>query len=1076
MVLVFATFGYTQEIIDQISAEFEHETSLPSTDWKYSTAKLPNAFQTNFDDSAWKTLTLNEKITPDSAWLRKTIVLPQQMLGKSFEEGGTVKLILAIDDAGICWIDGEKKGKFDRVGEFELTTAAKPGQTFVIAIKAINTGGPMRILTTRLEWEKVRSNVELIEDYIMSLKIGRKLLSDDTYLQVGRFKRDDGIDLSSVAKERRLELRKQLEEAARMIDFVALKNGDFDVFTNSFEQSREALKPIGDFAKEFTLILDSNAHIDCAWLWRYLVTINIAKNTFKSVLDMMEACPDFTYTESQAHLYWWIENMFPDLDKRIKDRVKDWRWELIGGMWIEPDCNLISGESWARQLLYGMRYFKEKFGVDVKIGWNPDSFGYNWNMPQFYRDAGIDAFITQKIGWNDTNMFPYSLFWWQAPDSSKMLTYFPYNYVDDFKNRFEMVDWLRQFEANTGFPKMLILYSIGDHAGGPTPEMLDRIENLKRLDIYPKVEYGTATEYLDWIRSHDLSSLPVWNDELYLEYHRGTYTSQSNTKKYNRECEIRFGNAEQLATIATLYGRPYPNKDFVAGWRGVMFNQFHNILSGSSIYPVYKDSDELYEQSLEIARHHDDKALKHISEQVNTKVKKNARPLFIYNPLAWERSGLVEIQVPANNRLVYAVHNREGKKIPLQVLPASRYFNKILFIAQNIPAMGYAIYELRPAADLCSETQLKTSPTTLENEFYRLTVDTTTGWLSGIYDRKNNREALAGPGNELQLFKDTPKNWDAWNIGLGERFALTFRSVKLIETGPVRAVLRVEHDFLKPGVVKSYPTPNNPNSYFTQDIILYSGLERIDFVTNVDWWEEHVMLKVAFDVNAEDTVATHEIPFGTIKRPTTNKSDRDKARFETSQQKWTDLTNADNEYGVSLLNRSKYGGDIHGSVMRISLLRSPKWPDPEADMGKHSIEYALYPHIKCWKSANTMRKAYEYNYPLIAQIVEQHKGDLPKSHSFVAVDAPNVILHTVKSAEPPQSFSDSPKQQKNIWILRLFEVNGRQTEVNITLPQKVKKAVLSNFLEEDGEALKVSGKSVKMKLPGFRVATVKVWF
>ena len=1060
--------------VDLLCSDLEFQLAVRFDHWKYTTRMIPDAWKPDYDEVGWKTLRINESIYPDSAWLRKKITIPERLLGKPVQ-GGTIKFLVSVDDAGICWINGEKKGLFKWNGEYVLTNNPKPGQEFYVAVKAINTGGPMRLLEAKLDWDKAKPLADKIEDYILNLRVGQKLLSDDTYLKTGRVQLDTGIDHSSIPQKQRLQLRKQLEEAARLVDASALKNGYPQIFEATLEKSRQALKPIGKFAKEFTLVFDSNAHIDCAWLWRYLETINVAKNTFTSVLDMMEARPDFTYPQRQANLYWWMETMFPDVFQRIQQSVQDGRWELIGGMWVEPDCNLISGESWTRQLLYGKRYFKEKFGVDIKIGWNPDSFGYNWNMPQFYRDAGIDAFITQKIGWNDTNMFPYRLFWWQGPDSSKLLTYFPNNYVNEIKNPYSLVDWLRQFEANTGFKKMLVLYGVGDHGGGPDLEMIDRIGKLKKLDVYPNVVYGTAGEYLEWIRSHDLSDLPVWDDELYLEYHRGTYTTQSNTKKHHRESEQMFRNAEQLSAFASLYGRPYSNGAFLNGWRGVLFNQFHDILPGSSIFPVYKDSDELYQQTQEIARHELENSLDYLAEQINTMVKKNVQPILIYNPLAWNRTDLVELELPEDERLVCSIFDENGKEVPSQTVASGHYTNKILFVAKDVPAMGYTIYELRSQKHPMQWQNLKFSQTSLENEYYRVQIDSNTGWLKSIYDKERNREILAGPGNELQLFKDTPSAWDAWNIGLGERYPSSFRGVALVETGPVRAVIRVTHDFLKPGEQKSYPTPNNPNSYFTQDIILYNGIDRIDFVTEADWWEEHVMLKVAFEVTAEDTVATYEIPFGTIQRPTTMRNDWEKARFEVSQQQWSDLTDASKEFGVSLLNRAKYGGDIHGHVMRLSLLRSPKWPDPMADMGKHSIEYALYPHERCWKGGGTMRKGYEYNYPLIAKLVDSHKSKLPKTNSFVSVEPVNVVLHTIKKAEPELTFSSTISVGEDIWVLRLFEAYGKETEAVISLPRAVKRAVLSNILEQDGDPLVVEGNRVSVKLAAHRIMTIKVW-
>ncbi len=1061
--------------VDQICAVLEQELSLQMDEWKYSNQMFADAWKPNFSDKDWKNIIINEQVYPDSAWLRKQITIPSRILGTKVD-GGTIRFLVTVDDAGICWINGEKKGLFKWNGEYVLTEDARPGDKFDIAIKAINTGGPMRLLRAELEWDKVKTLSKEVQSYVTSLKTGQKLLSDDTYLKTGRVKLDTGIDQSTIPKERRIELRSVLDDAVEIVDLKALKKGNLKQFNQTLTQSKNALKPVAAFAKEFTLIYDSNAHIDCAWLWRYLETINIAKNTFQSVLDMMDVRPEFTYTQSQAHLYWWMEKYFPDVLDGIRKRVNDGRWEIVGGMWVEPDCNLISGESWARQLLYGKRYFNEKLSTDVKIGWNPDSFGYNWNMPQFYLDAGIHSFITQKIGWNDTNMFPYRLFWWQSPDGRKLLTYFPNSYVNEIKNPFELVDWMRQFESNTGFRKMLVLYGVGDHGGGPDLEMIDRIEDLRKLTVYPKVEYGTASEYLNWIRKFDLSDIPVLKDELYLEYHRGTYTTQAKTKKQNRECEILLGNAEQLAALAACYDRPYKNFDFFESWQGVMFNQFHDILPGSSIYPVYKDSDEKYAESREIAEHEFETAFDYLNRKINTKVAKDAEPILIYNSLAWPRTDVVELEIEKEENVDYRILNETGEEIPSQVIPAGRHQNKILFIAENVPATGYTVYQIKRGTPKQFSTGLKSSPTELENEFLKITVDKENGQLSSVYLKQAEKEILNGPGNELQLFEDKPDAWDAWNIGLGEKYPLNFRGMELIESGPVRAVIQVKSDFLKPGVKKSYPTPNNPNSYFVQDIILYQGIDRIDFRTEADWWEEHVMLKVAFDVTAADSVACFEIPFGTIYRPTTMKNDWEKARFEVSQQKWSDLTDASKNFGVSLLNRTKYGGDIHDGVMRLSLLRSPKWPDPVADMGKHVIEYSLYPHQDNWKKAETMRKGYEYNYPLIAKRVESHSGKLPRTHSFVVVEPKNVILNSIKCAEPKVTFSPDRSDQTNrVLILRLFEFFGENTHASVQLPFTVRRAVRSNIMEEEFEELTVDKNVVEFEVPANRIMTIKLW-
>lgn len=1076
IVIAISTAAPAQEIIDQVVTDLSRSIEISFDSWKYSERMGQDAYTIKFDDRDWREVAIGERSTADSAWFRKTVKLPKSMVGHRLQRGGAITLRISVDDGGICFINGEKQGAFNWTGEFLLTENAVPGAVYTIAIKAFNTGGPMRLLDASIDWEEVRQYVRDIENFNLSLRVGKKLLSDDTYLQTGNTKRDDSIDLSTTPYTRRSELRDILEKAAREVRVDALEKNDFDSFNASLSRAREIYQPIADYARDFTIVLTSNAHIDCAWLWRYPETINIAKNTFESVLNMMDARPDFTYTQSQAHLFWWIETMFPDVNDRVHQRVNDGRFELVGGMWVEPDCNLISGESWARQLLYGKRYFKEKFGVDIRIGWNPDSFGYNWNMPQIYTDGGITAFITQKIGWNDTNMFPYRLFWWQGPDSSKILTYFPYDYVNDMKNPFAYVDRMRQFEANTGFKKMLLLYGVGDHGGGPTPEMLDQINYLKDIDIYPKLEYGTAAAYLDWLAEHDLSQLPTWHDELYLEYHRGTYTTQSNTKLHNRMSEVKFANAEQLATIASVHGYPYPHKNFLEGWRNIMFNQFHDILPGSSIYPVYKDADEQYDEIFKIADVESNNAFDHIVTNIDTRSTRGGIPLVVYNTLPWTRTDLVEYRHEKTENQNYQVFDSEGNEIPSQSVTVDRYCDAILFVARDIPSMGYEVFELRPGERKEYASTLKVDKTVIENQFFRIAFDQETGWLRSVYDKRTEAEFLAGAGNELQLYDDRPSAWDAWNLGLGEKFPISFRGIEVIESGPVRSVVRVEHDFLKPGVIKSYPTPNNPNSYFKQDIVLYDAIDRIDFITHVDWWEEHVMLKVAFDVTVSDSVATYEIPFGTIKRPTTMDNSWEKARFEVSQQKWSDLTNPGHDLGISLLNKAKYGGDIHDSVMRLSLLRSPKWPDPMADMGKHRMEYSLYPHSKCWKCGRTLQRSYEYNHPLLVQATTSHGGQWGKNKSFITVDAPNVILNTIKAPEPPETFNDTIETGQNSMVLRLYEAYGRTTEATITLPKPIKRAVLSNLLEHDLDELPFEENRLKLGFEPYKIKTIKVWF
>jgi alpha-mannosidase len=468
LVLLCLTAG-AQTNVDKLVRKLDTLTTFNYNDWKaspdlrtYKPAGDPT--MPGFDDSKWDNLRIHARIYPDSCWLRKEITLPENVLGQKVT--GAVKLLVTVDDAGYLWVDGRPMGYFPWDGEFELTKDAHPGQKILLAIKAINTGGPMRLLRAEVQLGATTALKQKVEDFALSLRTGEKLLSFDTYQTNANRRVDPKTDKSAMDRAEKTRLYGLLQDIAAQVDLSPLAAGALDKFTAILDDARAKLKPIGAFAKRFTLYFDANAHIDAAWLWRDKETILVCRNTFASVDNMMNARPDFTYTQSSAAYYDWMERYYPDVFRTMQERVKQGRWEIVGGMWIEPDCNLPSGESWSHQLLYAQKYFQKKFGVKALIGWNPDSFGYDWNMPEFYQNAGMDAFITQKIGWNETNVFPYRVFWWEGPDGSKILTYFPFDYVNTIDNPYRLVDWSRQFEANTGFTKMLILFGVATTAAG----------------------------------------------------------------------------------------------------------------------------------------------------------------------------------------------------------------------------------------------------------------------------------------------------------------------------------------------------------------------------------------------------------------------------------------------------------------------------------------------------------------------------------------------------------------------------------------------------------------------------------
>lgn len=1083
--LVLSVTLLAQSESDKIIDRLELLSSASINNWKYSTdlsIKPENLSNPDFDDSSWKTLQLDERIYPDSCWFRKVIELPKYIAAE--EVKGKIKFLVSVDDYGYMFINGKKLGKFPWDGEFELSQNAKAGDKFVLLIKAVNTGGPMRLIRAQLDFADSASIKSMINDFLTSVKVGRKLISFDTYQTNSRVKIDPKIDKSKIDKEERNKLNKILEESLKELNLSALENGAKEKFLKSLEKSRKKLKPISEFAKKFTIHFTANAHIDAAWLWRKKETVDVCYHTFSSVMNMFEARGDetknFAYSQSQAAFYEWMKDMYPDLFEQIKRKVKLGNWEIVGGMWVEPDCNLPDGISWSRQLLYGQKFFEHNLGKRAKIGWNPDSFGYNWNLPMFLLNAGIDVFITQKIGWNDTNVFPYRVFWWESPSGQRVLTYFPFDYVNDISKPIGLVDWLRQFEANTGFRNMMVLFGVGNHGGGPSIEMMKRIDKLAKLDIYPNIQFGTADEYLSWLKNQDLKNIPVWNDELYLEYHRGTMTTQSDIKKANRESEVLLSNAEKFSSVANQLGMEYPKKDLNDAWKIVLFNQFHDILPGSSINEVYLDAKIDYDEAKKIGENVLTSSLKNIASKINTSEINEGKPVLVFNSLSWQRTDLVKLTLTNDNQK-YQIYDLNNNLIPSQEIIKSRFEKELCFVAENIPSFGYKTFIIKKSDESKFINQKKSLlnvpingtaelppqmlELALENKFFKVNIDANTGWISQIYDKRLKKNLLTEAGNKLQLLEDKPSAWDAWNIGLtGVEFPYKFRKLEVIADGAVMTIARAYFDYLKPGTVKEFPTEDFPNSFFSQDIILYKEIDRIDFKLNAEWFESKTMLKVAFPVNVTDTIATFEIPYGTIQRSTTLKAQLDKGKWETPALRWADLS--ENDFGISLLNKSKYGYDIKNNIMRLSLLRSPKWPDEMADMGFHEIEYSLYPHAGNSVQAKIVRKGYEYNYPLLAVISDKQNGELPIEKSFASLSPENFVLTSIKKSE----------ENENVFIYQFYETDGKDSVAQLRFDTHPKRVEISNFLEDEGQPVKFKGNQVDLKVRGNSVVTLRVSF
>ena len=1051
----------SQDVIQRLSAL----DVLTAKGWKMHAGNLAHGEAVDLDDSNWPTVDAGSEAGTDAVWYRRSITVPPTLDGYDLT-GARIWFSFRAESHGpipeIIYLNGRRVALGEDLEPIVLFDHAKPGETVLVAVKQLPTVDKKTFRGTeqKIDFAENRPNPDDMRVEFLTSAILLPSLSANP-----------SADWAT------------LEKAIGAVDLKGLDASDQAAFDASLRRAHEQLATLKPTISQASLHLTGNAHIDAAWLWPVSETVDVVKRTFGTALQLMNEYPDYTYTQSAAAYNEWMAEKYPEMNAEIKRRIKEGRWEIVGGMWVEPDLNIPDGESTARSLLIGKRWFQKEYGVDVHVGWNPDSFGYNWQLPQIYKKSGVDYFVTQKMAWNDTNQLPFKLFWWESPDGSKVLTYFPHDYVHIDLNPVRLAQDLAVARKQApGMTEMMDLYGVGDHGGGPTRAILDEGTHwMQPGKIVPPMKFGTASSYLNDVASKvggpspewDYTSIakgytappapaagkisiPTWKSELYFEYHRGVMTTQANQKRNMRQSSVATLNAEKFASLAWLEGKPYPADRLTEAWKKVVFNDFHDLGAGSGIGIIYKDAQRDYDQVRWATNEISSAALASVAAHVNTAAA-GGTPLFVFNPLAWQRSGLttLDVQMPSATQGAVSVLDPQGHVVPSEVLASDATTNTyhLLVDAKNVPSMGYTILRVIPGAKPAA-TDLKASGLTLENANLRVTVDPKSGCITSLFDKRANFESLASGacGNQLQTFKDTPKDYDAWNIDPGTLDHMTpietVDGVELIEKGPLRAVIRVSRSWQK--------------SKFVQDIVLYTGADQVDVVSDIDWHETHVLLKAAFPLAATSGRATYEIPFGSIERATTRNNSWEKAQFEVPAQRWADL--GDGKHGFSLINDSKFGYDDENNVLRLTLLRSPTWPDAEADRGHQHFSYALYPHAGDWRQAMTVRHGYEYNYALQAMQVAAHAGMLPLEHSFAAVQPENVVLTAMKKAEDSDGL-----------ILHAYEWAGKSGNITFTVPKGATSAVVTNLLEQpQGSPLTVSGDQVTVPIHAFEIVTIRV--
>ena len=766
-----------------------------------------------------------------------------------------------------------------------------------------------------------------------------------------------------------------------------------------------------------TVTCVGHAHIDVGWFWPVRESIRKVARTFSTQLALMEKYPDYIFGASQAELYMMVKENYPALFERIKEKVREGRWEIQGGMWVEADCNLISGESMIRQFLYGKNFFMDEFGYEVRNLWIPDVFGYSASMPQIIKKSGCDYFLTQKISWSEVNKFPHNTFRWRGIDGSEVLTHFPpedsYNALCTPKQR---INAENNFKENMFLDEFISLTGIGDGGGGPSEEWLSRNERMKNWDGCPKARYGTAAGYFDRLAKH-MDELPYWDGELYLEMHRGTLTTQAAVKKGNRYCEQALTALEFFASCGDL--NDYPTAVIAKSYRDLLRNQFHDILPGSSIKLVYDRTLKEYAETL---------------ENCKTEMNRVAAKLFeiapdcatVVNTLSVPWKGILDLPSGWQGFDVEGAEAVNRNQIRISVPPGSFTVLK------------------KGAAKTCSRSKL-TEPV-LENELIRYTF-ALDGSLLSVYDKTCSRELMAQPGNIMALYKDLPPVYDAWETEI---------YYKRNEIGTMQGEwlggssdhVAAELNF----VFKSEKSTMN------QTIRLRPDSKRLDFITSVDWHEDHLMLRTEFPTVIRGR-AFFDIQYGQYERATHDNTSWDEAKYEVCGQKYADLSCSD--FGMAILNDCKYGYRIKDGNISLSLLRSPKYPDFEADMGKHSFVYSLYPHEGDLSESEVCSEAAALNRtPFIAEGFAA-----PAAFDFPCrIKGEGVSLEIVKKAE-----------KSNARIVRLVEYKGRFSKAELQFGKKIKKVSYTNLIEwESGDELPLLDQCTNITLKPYEIITLKL--
>jgi alpha-mannosidase len=990
----------------------EHFRAEPGRDAKVKWAKAPAG--TRWGDS-WMT-----------AWFRGDVRLPQACDGK--------KVFTRARTGGetLFFVDGEARGVFDgwhpvvmmtKKGiagrKYHISLEAYAGHSFpncqpsdapIVVSRKCRTFDGVELLLER----------EDVTAFVFDLRV---------LLQMIRV-----LDANSL---RRGRIAARLAGVYRLIDAMPQEVPESEWRQKLFE-ARKIMQPLlrsknGPTAPLMGII--GHSHIDTAWLWPIAETIRKCARTFSSALNLMEQYPEFMFIQSAPCHTEWMRKHYPGIFQRIRKAVAKGNWEPNGAMWVEPDCNIPSGESMVRQLLIGQTATREMFGYTSDTLWLPDVFGYSAALPQILKGCYVDFFCTTKISWNDTTRFPYDTFIWKGIDGTPVIAH--YNSIHCWPDPEALTaqwNWVQHKDVQD---RRYCAFGFGDGGGGPMPEMCEVARRVEDLEGCPRARYMSVSDFMKSVRE-ELPDLPEYVGELYLELHRGTLTSIAKVKRGNRKAELALREAEFLSTLAALRGAKYPAGRLIELWKTLLTNQFHDILPGSSIAAVNDEAVQTFDRLIADAGGVTGDALKTLA---GSSAKGKAASALVVNSLSWDRDGeMIFDGVPDGMRPA-------DPGVKAQWIEDVQGRRKLAISGLTVPAMGAAVLDLtkgKPA----DGSAFKVNTTGIETPHAIVRFDHI-GRITSLIDKASGRQIVKPDGqlNTFMVGEDIPESWDNWDIDSDQHMKMRMEdrlaSRKVATDGPLQ--LRIQGTYRI-----------GERSTLVQHMVFHADTPRIDFETVLDWSEKHKLFKAEFELDILTDVARHEIQYGHAERPTHRNLPQDRARFEVCAHKWSDLS--EQGFGVSLLNDCKYGISVHGGTFGLSLMKSGTHPDPRGDEGRHLFTYALLPHMGGFCVESVIRPAYELNIPpTVAPAGPQTKG----FGSLIRVDSPNIIIESVKWAQEGQAF-----------IVRMYEAGKTGCHAAVKVNAPVKAVYQTNLMEEQPQEIPLMDNYFCVRFRPFEIKTL----